>query len=316
MSALINHLWQSTLFCAAIGLITLALRSNGAALRHSLWLVASLKFLVPFSALYYLGALAGLSTPVGAQPTLFTQALEATTPVVSPTVSLISGSTPDSRWELVLAVVWAAGAGVLALRWLLGWLAADSITRAARPAPGTSLDARITDAGIEPAVARVFHPVVLLPSALLGRLSTRQLDAVLAHERQHIRRHDNLTAHLHSLVQILFWFHPLVWWIGRQMLEEREQACDEAVLANGHDAHEYAEGILAVCRHCHELTQARGMSSALSGDLTRRIRGIIRHVPPASLGFCKAFALAACTLALCLTPMMAGSVEGAARRHA
>ena len=70
------------------------------ALRHSLWLVASLKFLVPFSALYYLGAVAGLPTPVGTQPTLFTQAMEVTrSPVVSPTVSLISTQSPDFAWR-------------------------------------------------------------------------------------------------------------------------------------------------------------------------------------------------------------------------
>ena len=101
------------------------------------------------------------------------------------------------------------------------------------------------------------------------------------------------------------------------MLEERERACDEAVLDHGHDAHDYAEGILAVCRHCHELSHAQGTASALSGDLTRRIRAIIRpRAPPVSLGFCKAFALSACTLALGLTPMIAGALEGAARRHA
>ena len=315
--ALINHLWQSTLFCAVVWLITLTLRANGAALRHSLWLIASLKFLVPFSALYYLGALAGLPAPVGGQPSLLAQALEVTTPVISPTTSLITLSPVSTAdWGLLFALLWAVGALVIALRWFMAWRAADSMVRAARPVPGSLLDARVTDAAIEPAVARVFHPVVLLPSALLGRLSPEQLGAVLAHEREHIERHDNLTAHLHRLVQTLFWFHPLVWWIGRQMLEERENACDEAVLEHGHDAREYAEGILAVCRHCHELAYAEHTASAISGDLTRRIRAIVRHVPPVSPGFCKAFALSVCTLALGFGPLFAGALDGAARRHA
>jgi bla regulator protein blaR1 len=315
--ALVNHLWQSTLFCAAVWLITLALRANGAALRHQLWLIASLKFLVPFSALYYVGALAGLPLPESGQPSLFAQALEITTPVMSPTASLITISpVSDANWILPLSLLWAAGAFVVALRWFMAWRAADSIVRAARPVPGSPLDARVTEEAIEPAVARVFHPVVLLPSALLGRLTPEQLGAVLAHEREHIERHDNLTAHLHRLVQTLFWFHPLVWWIGRQMLEERENACDEAVLEHGHDARLYAEGILAVCRHCHELAHTGHTASAISGDLTRRIRAIVRHVPPVSLGFCKAFALSACTLALGFGPLFAGALDGAARRHA
>ena len=319
--ALINHLWQSTLFCAMVWLITLALRANGAALRHSLWLIASLKFLVPFSVLYYIGALAGLPYPVGTQPTLFTQAVEVAAPVVSPTSSLVVISpAPGLGWGTLLAVIWAVGAAIVALRWFLAWRVADSIVRAARPVPGSLLDARVTDAAIEPAVARVFRPVVLLPSALLGRLSPEQLGAVLAHENEHIARRDNLTAHLHHLVQTLFWFHPLVWWIGRQMLEERENACDQAVLDRGHDAHQYAEGILAVCRHCHELASAghgsSATSSAIAGDLTRRIRSIIRHVPPASLGFFKTVALSIATLALAAAPLFAGALDNAALRRA
>lgn len=314
-AALINHLWQSTLFCVAVWLVTLTLRANGAALRHWLWLVASLKFLVPFSALYELGAMAGLQLPV-AEPTLLAQALEITSPVISPSVSFITiAPAGGANWGLVFALAWAAGAIVMALRWFLAWRAADSIVRAARPAPGSPLDARVTDAAIEPAVARVFRPVVLLPSALLGRLTPQQLGAVLAHEREHIRRHDNFTAHLHRLVQTLFWFHPAVWWIGRQMMEERENACDEAVLDHGHDAREYAEGILAVCRHCHEAAEAGHAATALSGDLTRRIRSIIRHVPPVSPGFCKTLALSACTLALAFTPLFAGALDDAVLRR-
>ena len=218
-------------------------------------------------------------------------------------------------WSALLLAIWAVGAAIVALRWFLAWRAADSIVRAARPAPGSPLDARVTDAAIEPAVARVFRPVVLLPSALLGRLSPEQLGAVLAHEREHIERRDNLTAHLHHLVQTIFWFHPLVWWIGRQMLEERENACDEAVLDRGHDAQQYAEGILAVCRHCHELASAGHSSSAIAGNLTRRIRSIIRHVPPVSPGLCKTLALSACTLALGAAPMLAGAFDNATIRR-
>lgn len=316
INALIDHLWQSTLFCAAVWSIALAMRANGAALRHWLWLIASLKFLVPFSALYYLGRLAGLPALFAAQPTFFVQAVEATAPVVAPTGALITiTASGGGSWTPLLATIWALGAVLVATRWFLSWRAADSIARAARPVPGSSLDARVTDAAIEPAVARVIRPVVLLPSALLGRLSPTQLDAVLAHEREHIRRRDNLTAHLHRLVQTLFWFHPLVWWIGRQMVDERENACDEAVLERGHDAQEYAEGILAVCRHCHELACAGHTASAVSGDLTRRIRSIIRHVPPVSPGFCKAFALSACALALAFGPLIAGALDDAARRR-
>jgi beta-lactamase regulating signal transducer with metallopeptidase domain len=314
MRALIDHLWQSTLFGAAIWSITLALRANSAAVRHWLWLLASLKFLVPFSALYLAGAAAGLFTPVEAQPTLFGAAVQVATPVISPSLSLNAPSPDPSSLLPSLAGVWALVALVLGARWLRNWRAANLISRAARPAPGALPDARVTDAEVEPAVARVLNPVVLLPSALLGRLSETQLDAVMAHEREHIARHDNLKAHLHSLVEALFWFHPLVWFISRQLMEERERACDESVLERGHDPGEYAAGILAVCRHCAS-AHRRHAVAAIAGDLTTRIRHILGNQPPLALGFTKAFLLSACTLAVGAIPFAAGAMDDALHRH-
>ena len=311
--ALIDHLWQSTLFGAAIWSITLALRSNAAAVRHWFWLLASLKFLVPFSALYLAGAAAGLFTPVETETGLFGAAVQAAAPMISPSLTLAPSKDPSLLLPALFAA-WALVALGLGMRWLRNWYAADRISRAARPAPGALPDARVTDADVEPAVARVLNPVVLLPSALLGRLSQSQLDAVMAHERAHIARHDNLKAHLHSLVEALFWFHPLVWFIGRQLMEERERACDEAVLDRGHDPGEYAAGILAVCRHCATAHQ-RHTVAAIAGDLTTRIRHILASQPPVALGFTKAFLLSAWTLAVGAIPFAAGAMDDALHRH-
>jgi bla regulator protein blaR1 len=311
IGALIDHLWQSTLFCAAVWSITLALRANGAATRHALWMLASLKFLVPFSALYTVGAVAGLPTPVEAQPALFV----AAAPVVSPAAVLPAARDVDAL-AAALAFVWFIGAAVVAARWFAGWRAADSLMRATRPAPGSPPDARVTDAEIEPSVARVFHPVVLLPAALLRRLEPAQLDAVLAHEREHIARHDVLKDHAHRLVATLFWFYPLVWWIGRRLVDERERACDEAVLAGGHDPADYAAGILAVCRHCRATPRlAYAASGALAGDLTARVRHILADAPPVAVGLFKALALIVCTMAAATVPLFAGALDGDAHRR-
>jgi hypothetical protein len=187
------------------------------------------------------------------------------------------------------------------------------MARAARPAPGSPPDLRIVGAAVEPAAAGVFRPVVLLPAALLGRLSSAQLDAIVAHEREHIARRDNLVAHVQRLVETLFWFHPMVWWIGRRIVEERERACDEAVLRSGHEPGDYAEGILAVCRHCR-CPPARGAASALSGNLSRRIRGIVSESRPAAPGFFKTAVLVVCALSIAGAPLLAGAFEGDVRR--
>jgi hypothetical protein len=313
IAALVNHLWQSTLFCGGAWLITLMLRTNGAALRHWIWLLASAKFLVPFSVLFFIGSLVGMPAARIAdhQPLALGDALQDASVLVSP--GALHPFETDAPSVLLLAggAIWLGVASYLAIRWALAWRAADSIVRAARPAPGAPADARITNADIEPAVARVFNPVVLLPAALLGRLNDTQLSAVLAHEREHIARRDNLKANLHRVVETMFWFHPAVWWIGRQLLEERERACDEAVLEKGHDGAEYASGILEVCRHCRGSISVS--SAATGGSLTERVRYILGSGRPASPGVVKVMSLLLISLAVASVPLVAGAVTDGAR---
>ena len=101
---------------------------------------------------------------------------------------------------------------------------------------------------LEPGVVGLFRPILLLPAGIAERLQPPQLEAVLAHELCHVRRRDNLTSAIHMIVEAVFWFHPLVWWIGARLVEERERACDEAVLSLAMQPHDYAEGILNVCK--------------------------------------------------------------------
>ena len=101
---------------------------------------------------------------------------------------------------------------------------------------------------IEPGIVGVLRPVLLLPEGIAEQLNQTQLDAILAHEFCHVRRKDNLTATIHMAVQAIFWFHPLTWWIGARLVDERERACDEEVLRRGCKPNVYAESILAICR--------------------------------------------------------------------
>ena len=81
------------------------------------------------------------------------------------------------------------------------------------------------------------HPVLLWPEGLSERLDDAHLEAVIAHELCHVRRRDNLAAAIHMLVEAVFWFHPLVWWLGARLIDERERACDEEVLQRGSAPH-------------------------------------------------------------------------------
>jgi bla regulator protein BlaR1 len=169
------------------------------------------------------------------------------------------------------------------------------------------------------AMAEAFRAMRLERSGM--RLEPAQLHAVLAHEQEHIARNDVLKDHAHRLVETLFWFHPLVWWIGRRLVDERERACDEGVLERGYDPGDYAAGILAVCRHCRAESAATSVrpayatSGALSGDLTTRIRHILGNAPPVAVGLSKALALALCTMAAATVPLFAGALDGDERRR-
>ena len=76
------------------------------------------------------------------------------------------------------------------------------------------------------------------------------------------------------LIEALFWFYPLIWWIGRQLVRERERACDEAVITRGYSPDVYAEGILNVCKFYVEQPLACAAGGA-GEDLKRRIEAIM-----------------------------------------
>jgi len=133
----------------------------------------------------------------------------------------------------------------------------------------------LTDSNLEPGVFGVVHPVLLLPTDIANLLTPVQLKNVIAHELIHLRRRDNLWAALRTIVQAIFWFSPLVWWLGGRLVAEREQACDEAVRTQGADAEAYAESILKVCRYyaCAPRACLAGVGGA---DLKERITAIMK----------------------------------------
>ncbi len=127
---------------------------------------------------------------------------------------------------------------------------------------------------IEPGVFGLFRPVLLLPEGIANSLTSEELQAVLAHELCHVRYRDNLTAALHMCVETLFWFHPVVWWIGAKLVEERERACDESVLDRGGEPSDYAEGIVKVCKAYVEWPLPC-VSGITGSDLKQRVREIM-----------------------------------------
>lgn len=82
-----------------------------------------------------------------------------------------------------------------------------------------------------PMVIGHFKPVILLPLGALTGLSQHQIESILAHELAHIKRHDYLINILQSLLEIVLFFNPFVWWISSKIREERENCCDDIAVA-------------------------------------------------------------------------------------
>jgi beta-lactamase regulating signal transducer with metallopeptidase domain/protocatechuate 3,4-dioxygenase beta subunit len=155
---------------------------------------------------------------------------------------------PGFSWPALFAAVWLAGAsvlsGVVLWKWLTYWrvlkhstVPADSGIEllSARLARRLGLRRKIsllvTSQTLGPAVFGFFRPAVVLPWGIVAEKTPQQIEPIIAHELIHIRRGDTVWGLLQLAAEILWWFHPLVWWANRQTCHQRERCCDEEVVA-------------------------------------------------------------------------------------
>jgi beta-lactamase regulating signal transducer with metallopeptidase domain len=306
LAQLWDHLWQSTLFAALISCLIPFFRDHSARTRYGLWLAASLKFLLPFSLLAAFGRVTFVQT-VAPQPMAL---LAGIRPVAMP----FSAGEPAAYhfpWVGAFLTIWLAGMALIATVWAARWYRLSAVARAAQPLVyDLPIPVRSADQLQEPGLVGIWDPVILLPKGILDRLSGSEIDAVLHHELSHWRRRDNLLSALHMLVACMFWFHPLVWYLGARLVEERERACDEEVLAAGGSALEYAKTILKVCELYlrSPLTCAAGVSGA---DLDRRITAIMARTEVLEMGLGRKSLLMVLALVTVLTPFITGGLKPA-----
>ncbi len=120
-----------------------------------------------------------------------------------------------------------------------------------------------------PTVVGWLRPVILLPASAITGLSTEQLEAIVAHELAHIKRFDYLINILQTVVEILGFYHPAVWWVSHKIRAERENCCDDIAVSISGDRLSYVGALASM----EEIRAARGKLAvaATGGDLFRRI---------------------------------------------
>ena len=279
MEAILDHLWQSTVFAGLAWLLTLALRKNRAQTRYWVWFAASMKFFVPLALLVAVGNQVSwrAASPLPSEPMVIEQVAQP----FGDTAPLIAmRETAAARTNLMpelLLLAWAAGFVAVGMKWGRRWTRMHADVRRAQAIDlGLPVPVKSSEVLREPGVFGIFRPVLLLPQGIAERMTAEQLNAIVAHELCHVRRRDNLATAMHMVVEAVFWFHPLVWWIGARLMEEREQACDEEVLRTGNDAQTYAEGILKVCEF-YLKSPLECVAGVAGANLKRRIEDIMAN---------------------------------------
>ena len=192
------------------------------------------------------------------------------------------GSPNNLSW---LTPLWLGGMLLFQCRALAGWMTARRFRRTGlccAPAkwcedilrlsarmrlsrPVTLLESCLAET---PLVIGYLRPVILMPVGLLMGMPTTQVEAILLHEMAHLRRHDYLVNLAQTFVEGLLFYHPAVWWISGVMRAERENCCDDLVVAVTGGAYEYASALAALEQN---RARPREALAATGGSLKRRI---------------------------------------------
>ncbi|MCX7012866.1 MAG: HEAT repeat domain-containing protein [Candidatus Sumerlaeota bacterium] len=275
--------WQVAILALGIAALSTLFRAASPRVLYLLWLLAFVKLVVPpqWGHAYSAASLVSKSVAVAA-PARAGSESAAPSPIhnaagwlaESPeTPSDSSGFPPapvrPSRARLALTptlfAVWLAGIAALIAHSLIAllrfrrWLARCSAPAPAWLEAAVGASARkiglrsappclVAPGGFAPCVFGWRRPVLLFPTALLEEMPREQLRLAVFHELLHIRRGDTLMNVAQRFVQLLYWFHPLVWLAGREVRRYREMETDEAVAsASGESSRpEYGKAILAM----------------------------------------------------------------------
>jgi beta-lactamase regulating signal transducer with metallopeptidase domain len=212
--------------------------------------------------------------------------------VTLPPAVLKSGWSAET-WSVFLLSLWAIGSG-LCLVWLaIGIGGAWSIVREAQPVEDSSwsrllrqlvptcklrrpVTIRMSSRISVPMTWGVRRPVILVPAGSES-WSEQTKRSVLLHELAHIRRGDCFTHLLGRLACAVYWFHPLVWLVARQLCKTSEQAADDMVLAADTAPPDYAEHLVQVARQAKRfrLIGSVALPMASPSDLEKRVRAIL-----------------------------------------
>ncbi|MGA7409414.1 MAG: M56 family metallopeptidase, partial [Bryobacteraceae bacterium] len=312
---LFQSLWEGAIIAAALGVVLAGVRSPR--VRYTAACGALLLMLGAFGAtlIHLLPETRGAAGARAAlPPDVWRYAAEANSGDSKPAWdAIVSVAVP---W---LALWWMAGVCFFYLRYTAGWIASSRLGRrgvcaASAPWPVVTaklaaemrvsrqvvlLESLLADT---PMILGHLRPVILVPLGFLAGLPAAQVEAILLHELAHVRRADYLVNVCQRVIEGLLFYHPAVWWISRVIRTERENCCDDMVVALRGDAHSYAAALTALEHNRLEQpwpSRAPALA-ATGGSLVNRIRRLLYPKGPSGIwapALAAVVAIASATLA-------------------
>jgi beta-lactamase regulating signal transducer with metallopeptidase domain len=282
MDILAESAVRITVLALGVALVLRVLRIRSPQRAHGAWTaVVGVMLVLPVFVAWgpeFAVPLVPSPTAIGIMPPNTTNAAAGELDTPAMTAATATGDAQSRlTWVAASVAVYVAGVGVFLLRLAAGLRRARAIRRGAVEANG-----RLTHSGcVTPITVGIVAPVVILP-ADWASWDEAELSAVLAHEEEHVRRRDPLVAALTILNRAVFWFHPLAWWLQREIARLSEQACDGLVISRGHDRIVYSACLVRFARRVSDAGgRTAPMATAMPGAGLQERLGMLA-CPPAA----------------------------------
>ena len=314
MSALLTHLWTSTLVLLVVLVVSRVLPMT-ARTRYALLFLGLLKFAIPsFVIAAPLNAL-GLNRQTAG--TIVIDWVDGAAPLRA-----LPSPPPASIWPSVGTAMWIIVAIAFALAWMIarGRLVATALNAAKSASPRelttlttarrrmnlrTSIDITRSTICEAPAVVRIIRPVILLPDGGCDDLDDAELESLLRHECAHVARRDNLLGAIESAIVAAFWFHPLVWIAQRAISTAREEACDETAAATPEAVDTYTSALSKICGSVLA-SRLAGVSCMASAHLKERLHHLMNYELLRKRALSHRFVIASAAIAILAVTVVSG----------
>ena len=292
--ALVHFIWQGAAIALAAMIAFRVVRAS-ASLRYAIG-VGALAAMLAAPMATFVSLLDAPAMPARAQADAAAAAEASNLAGLSESTAAELGAAPTtpviriSPDVLGVAVAaWLAGVLFFSVRLIGGWIVARRmVSRSVQPAAariqGLAADVaqrlelrravRILESSAiaVPVMVGWLKPTIVLPIAALSGLTPTQVEALLAHELAHVRRHDYLVNLLQSVAEAVLFYHPAVWWLSRRVRADRELCCDDLAVGVC-DPLVYATALTNLAA----MTTPRVALAATDGDLLSRVRRILGH---------------------------------------